>query len=393
MSFSFIQGLLALLLVASLGWWLGRRGRHYIERRSSAEHPGAYFHGINQRLNESREDLQDGLPVAVTGLEANVLAGNLMRRKGEVEHAISTHQSLLSAPGLSSSILSRVRLELARDYIVAGQLDRAERLLLGLIDDAPERQRSACYHLMELYQDQSEWQKAIDTGLKLLPKKSLLRASSAVDEAVLSALSHYSCELATHAMAKNNFHAVRGYLKQALSYDRKCIRASLLLGEAEYNSGNYDQAVKVLREIRKQDALFIPDSIVILARCYEAQGKSDELYDYLQDCMANYPSTGLLLILADEKLRREGHAEAARYMAEALKGQLSQRGVLKLLDYYLPAAEGQEKNKLDTLQQLMSQLLYRKPVYVCQACGFNDQHNHWLCPGCQQWGKMKPLQD
>jgi lipopolysaccharide biosynthesis regulator YciM len=205
-------------------------------------------------------------------------------------------------------------------------------------------------------------------------------------------VAHYYCELATLAMAKNDYHAVRGYLKQALTYDRNCVRASFLLGEAEYNSQHYAEAVKVFHKIRKQDPLFIADSVVLLARCYEALGQPNQLYRYLRDCMENYPSTGLLLVLADEMQRREGNAATARYLEDALKGQSSQRGMAGLLALYQADAEGETKQHMGTLKQLVEQRLHREPAYQCASCGHESRFNHWLCPGCHCWGQVKPVQ-
>jgi lipopolysaccharide biosynthesis regulator YciM len=390
------QSLLSLLLlvaVAAISWWLGRRGRPTIR---PSEAGGQYAQGVNRRLtshdDSTSEDPGRASLQAPETREVSMVTANLLRQKGDLEAAINMHQHLLSAPSLSPQALHHTRLELSRDYIAAGQLERAERLLKDLLDEAPELRHAASLHLMEIYQDEQEWQQAIDTGLGLLPKKSLFKANTS-DSSVLAALSHYYCELATLAMAKNDFHAVRAYLKQALGFDRNCVRASLLLGEAEYNSGHYAHAVKVLRKIRYQDPLFISESIVLLARCYEAQGKADGLYVYLQECMVAYPSASLLLVLADEKNKREGSAEAARYVGEALKRQDSLRGVARLIDYYIADSEGKGREDLAVLKQLTAQLLDPKSEYQCHACGFLGRHNHWLCPACDHWGQMKPVQD
>lgn len=394
---SLIQNLLPFLLAftcIALGWYLGRRAR------PGAVKPGtdpssSYFQGLNKRLISHPEVLKDKLVASPELLpatpQASIIAANLLRQQGRIEEAISSHQALLSAPDLPARSLQLVRLELARDYISAGQLDRAERLLVDLRDQTPELSDLCLQHLMEIYQDQSEWQRAIDAGLALLPKKNLLRGAPD-NTAVLSAISHYYCELAMLAMAKNDYHAVRSYLKQALNYDRNCVRASLLLGEAEYNSQHYAEAVKVLHRIRKQDPAFIADSIVLLARCYEAQGQPQELYRYLHESMTHYPSTSLLLVLADEMQRQEGSVATARYLEKALRGQGSSRGMASLLVLYMADADGEAKQHLGILKQLIDQMLYQEPAYQCHRCGFEARHNHWLCPGCHQWGLMKPVQ-
>jgi lipopolysaccharide biosynthesis regulator YciM len=70
-------------------------------------------------------------------------------------------------------------LELARDYISAGLLDRAGELLLDLETESEEQRDVSRQHLIEIYRSESEWRRAIDVARTLLPRKSLLRGTTA----------------------------------------------------------------------------------------------------------------------------------------------------------------------------------------------------------------------
>ena len=52
-------------------------------------------------------------------------------------------------------------LELARDFVAAGLLDRAENVLISLLND-DELADDARKMLLQIYEQLNEWQKAID---------------------------------------------------------------------------------------------------------------------------------------------------------------------------------------------------------------------------------------
>ena len=98
-------------------------------------------------------------------------------------------------------------LELARDYISAGLLDRAERLLLDLVDESDEQRDIARHHLVEIYRSESEWGRAIEEARALRPRKSLLRSSSPnpqlSGQPIRTQLAHFYCEEALETYTLN----------------------------------------------------------------------------------------------------------------------------------------------------------------------------------------------
>ena len=117
-----------------------------------------------------------------------------------MERAIRIHQNLLARPSLPRAQIHQAHLELARDYISAGLLDRAERLLLDLVAESPEQRRVSQLYLLEIYQSEREWARAIEIASDLLPRKSLLGATATQrpepGQDVGVALPHFYCELA-----------------------------------------------------------------------------------------------------------------------------------------------------------------------------------------------------
>ena len=390
----FLGQFLLIFCAIALGWWLGRRSGRDDPADGEEGAYQQYYRGLNYLLNEQADAATDAfvesLEVNSDTLETHLAVGNLMRRKGEVERAIRIHQNLLARPSLAPTQLHQAHLELARDYISAGLRDRAERLLLDLVVQAPEWRRTSLNHLLEIYQDEREWEKAIDTAAKLLPRRVLRKGGGAAEQAVSQALAHYWCELVGPALQRGDYHAARGFLKQALAHDRHCVRASLLQGEAEYRSGHYRQAIRALQRVRDQDLDFMPEVLPMLRRCYHELDDLAGWRQYLQESLQKTPSTAILLALIEEIRAERGTEAAATFLGEQLLGRPSLRGLSRLIELQENTAQA-TGTELTLLGKLVEQLLAEKPAYQCQRCGFAGRKLHWLCPSCKHWGHIKPI--
>jgi lipopolysaccharide biosynthesis regulator YciM len=385
---------LLILLAIIIGWLLGRRSQlTSADNAASLELNRRYYQGLNYLLNDKPDGALDSfiqaLDVNSETLETHLAIGNLMRRKGEVERAIRIHQNLLARPSLSQEHLHQAHLELSRDYISAGLLDRAESLLLDLAQEAPELKEIAIHHLLEIYQDEREWQQAIETAKQLLPKKLLIKSLSPESTEIIRALAHFHCELAERQFQKNNMREARAYLKDALSYDRDCVRASLILGRIESQTGHYPQAVKAYRKVFQQNPKFVPEIIEPLKQCYQQLNKADEYHQFLRDCVARFPSSATVLALMEWIREQQGEEQAADFISQELTRRPSLRGLFKLVELHLDSSSGRAKENLEMLQLLIKQLLQEKPNYQCKHCGFSGKQLHWLCPGCKQWGEVE----
>ena len=204
--------LLLLVVAIGIGWWLGRRSVPRATEHRTGSIPSDYYRGLNYLL-DGRPDgavdaFIDALEVNSETLETHIALGNLMRKRGEVERAIRIHQNLLARPSLPATQVHQAHLELARDYVSAGLHDRAERLLLDLVQEAPELRTTAHRHLLEIYQSESDWDRAIDIATRLLPRKRRLAGGAPLPdelEQIAIALAHYHCELAAISMQEGRW--------------------------------------------------------------------------------------------------------------------------------------------------------------------------------------------
>jgi len=376
-----------------IGWVLGRRSS------VQAAAFNDYFsgrRGTRRPEDPSLDSMVEDLAADGGSAQTRIALGVQLRRRGEVDGAVRVHEDVLARPSLAVDDAVRARLELARDYTSAGLLDRAEELLLELVQDFPEQARVGRMHLLEIYEIERDWQRAIDVAKALLPRK-LQRDRPAPggmperSQKPALRLAHYCCELAEEARFSGDPGAARQLLQDALSHDKQCVRASMLLSQLEYDAGRYREAAQALQRVRLQDPDYLPETIDLLRQCHDELGDQQSLRTYLLECLALRPTPGLVAAVARDMARADGPAAAGRFLSEQLLKYPSLAGMAQLIGLQLEAAEGKPREEFAMLQNLAHSLVASRPSYRCGHCGFAGKHLHWSCPGCKHWGSIKAI--
>lgn len=206
-----------------------------------------------------------------------------------------------------------------------------------------------------------------------------------------STVAHFHCELAEIANRKQNFDVAYKHLKRALSADRNCVRASLLQGEYALVACNYKAAVKAFKLVKSQDPDFLCEAIPSLMTSYRALGDSRRCFDFLWECLAEYPSVSVILALTELISQRDGDELATQFLSEQLAQHPSLRGLSKLARLYAAQSNADSRSPLKLLQQLLNQFVKDKPSYRCVQCGFSASKLYWHCPGCKNWSTVRPI--
>lgn len=377
-----------LLFVAIvIGWLLGKaeRKKSVTEDSPSSVNKG-YFDGLNLLLNQKQDEAVDlllkTLDVSGDTFETYIVMGSLFRRRGEVDRAIHIHQDLLARTDLSKFQHSAVKLELARDYLKAGVLDRAERLLKEIADDTGPNQLVAWEHLLGIFEQEKEWAESAEVANKLL----------SAGKPVQQRLAHYYCEQAEQNLGVGDIVQARRELKKAFQTDKYCVRASMLTAELETASGNGKEAIKALKKVVDQDPRFVPDTLPSLIENSRALNQMDELSRYLFDCLEKTPSISIVIELSKLVKELEGEEAGAYVLSEYLKKRPSVKGLDRLISVQMQQAAGDVKENLGLLRAFTQRLIKDKPIYRCEECGFDGKTLHWQCPTCKSWGTVKPIQ-
>lgn len=385
-------GLLILVLVAiAIGFALGRRSRQMPEELDAPSLQPHYIQGLNYLLNEQPDaaidSFIDNLAVNSETLETHLALGNLLRKRGEVGRAIKIHQNLLARPGLGAEHSRQVQLELSRDFINAGLLDRAEMLLKELVETAPPAERVQCIeYLIEIYRDEKEWQ----AGIEMINKLPSRRFSRLPDE-WRSVQSHFYCELAEEALQRSDYLTARRHIKSASLADKQSARASLLQADLDYRLGQYKEAIKSLKQVFYQDPALLPVALPLLTTCHRATGSIPQLRVYLNELLGQGALPPVVMALAELMVKEEGGLAAAQFLAAHVSQSPSLKAAEMMLSLQL-AGQDNPPEGMVMADRIIRRLQKTSPQYRCHSCGFGGQHMHWLCPSCKTWSSIKPVE-
>ncbi|MEK7207594.1 MAG: lipopolysaccharide assembly protein LapB [Pseudomonadota bacterium] len=376
-----------LLPLAAASGWLAARLEQKRHARQSLDLPSAYFKGLNFLLNEQPDKAIEVfiqvLEVNSDTVETHLALGNLFRRRGEVERAIRVHQNLIARPALDKEQRSHALLELGQDYLKAGLLDRAESLFLEL-SEIRAHSEQALKLLLHIYQQEKEWEKAI----AIMRKLSRLSGKKLDD-----VIAQYYCELADHAYARKDYSTTRDFLTQAFVADENCVRASMLLGDLEAQQGKYREAIHAWRKIEHQDVHYLGEVAGRIAEGFRKLNDDQGLHDYFQAALQRHGGVALALTFSDIIRNREGVEAAEKFVVAWLRRRPNVHGLHQLLELNLAEANGPARDDLILLRGIIEELRAQHLGYACGQCGFKGKSLHWICPGCNRWNTIKPVQE
>jgi lipopolysaccharide assembly protein B len=380
---------LLLPIAATFGWYMGKRDRG-ATAQVSHQLRRDYFQGLNYLINQQSDKAVDVFiklsEVDSDTAEIHLALGHLFRQRGEVDRAIRIHQNLLARPEIDKRYHIQALFALGQDYLRAGVLDRAEQIFLELVELKEgwneERQNSLSF-LLRVYQQEKAWHKAIEVAKKLAEQTG---------ENTDSTMAQFYCELAEQDARKGQIPSALEHLHQAIKTDPNCVRANIIAGRLAYQTKHYAEAIRHYQQVRVQDEHFIPEIINPLCQCYRALGREDELMEYLQGCLKDFPNILLALTVANYLQRNKGDQAAIEFIANHVKNDSSLRGLNQLIRLYLKSSHESRSEKLAMLQEIIQQLAVNKPSYRCAHCGFAAPILFWDCPGCHHWGSTRPVE-
>ncbi len=374
--------LLILPVFFILGWFAARVDiRQLISESTSL--PAAYFKGLNFLISNQHNKAVDAFSEAIhinnDSLELHFALGSLFRRTGETDRAINMHLNLLDKKELSEGQKEAIKAELAQDYLKAGLFDRAEELFKGL-EDKRYRQ-PALNALLEIFVREREWQQAIETATELERLSGIPFRKE---------IAQYYCELAMNAMIDQQPDQVRMHLANALDANKKCVRANVLLGDLELQSGSHASAISHWKHIEFQDPEYLGLVATKLINSHTAIEKPEEGIALLKNYLENYKLPSLMSALYEATIAEEGPESAAKLARK----ELIRKPSLQTLDQLLQARaladdeDNHSQNDIQLMQQTVRNAIGNRASYHCDQCGFSAKQYHWQCPACNAWESL-----
>lgn len=365
-------------LAVGSGWWLGRRERlPQLRRRSAAII--SYNHLLDAQSDQALRRLAEVLEVNDETFEAHLGVGRQFRQRGELEKATEVHQSLLGRSELGAVQRERVQLELAHDFLAAGELSRAESLLQGLTDSESAVAVQAQRGLLRIYEQEREWERAIEIGDRLAHSEPAARV----------ACGHYHCELAEQLLRRQAGEAAHRHLELALQADPACVRARLILARLAWQQGRGEEAVDHLLQVAGQDATLFPEALPQLLDYTAGSAARERLERFLSRMLeqaGDSRTEPLVLALALVIRERHGLASGIDFLRQRLACQPSLRLIQRLLEWQAEQAASAESA---CLREAVGSLIGHSPAYGCRQCGFQARQLHWQCPTCHGWSVLR----
>lgn len=375
--------LLAFPLFFALGWMAARIDiRHLV--REARTLPRSYLTGLNYLVSEQPDRAIDAFVEAARVdpeiVELRFALGGLFRRRGEIDRAIRMHQELVDREDLAEDLRVRALSDLGQDFLKAGLLDRAEAAFLKLRETG--MREFALKQLLEIYQQEKDWEKAIDAA------RALPHADSTL---MLREIANFHCEIAAGELARGRLESAQGELTRALEVNRQCIRANMLLGDALISRNEVRPALEAWQSIEQQNPVYLALVADRLREGFIKLDQPEQGLTLLRAYLERYPSLDLLDAVFKWELEREGPQAAYNLVREELRRNPTVLGLDKLLEAAMQISTTSERRQdLELIKGLVHTHTRRVARYRCEACGFKARQFYWRCPACGGWETYPP---
>lgn len=374
--------LLALPLFFALGWLAARIDIRQVVQESRSL-PRSYLSGLNFLVNEQPDKAIDSFLEAVKidpqTIELHFALGSLFRRRGETDRAIRMHRNLVDREDLTEDQRLQALAELGQDYLKAGLLDRAEAAFADLrgtrLNDIAMR------YLLEIYQQEKDWAKAIDAANALPDHESVLWRTE---------VANFYCELATSALASSRHDEARQHLEDALEISRSCVRASIVRGDLLVAEGDDSGAIEVWKRVEGQNPVYLSLVAERIMDAHSRLGRVEQGQTLLRSWLDRHSSLDLLDEVFHWELEKAGSRAAYDLVKEELTRNPTLLGLDKLLEAALLEAPAEKRGDIELVKQLIHGHTRRVARYRCDACGFKARQFQWRCPACGGWETYPP---
>ena len=356
-------------------------------KKDSNSIPVEYLQSMNYLLSDQHDKALDSFMSMVNlskdTVETHIILGNMFRNRGEVDRAIRIHQNLIARPELQPKLRQECSLELAKDYLKSGFLDRAEIILIKLSQEV-EKPKQILNYLKEIYETEKEWESAIQIANKI---------QSNTNEDMSDIISHYYCELSElelNTLQDENLDKARKLANKAFSYNKKSLRALILIGDILYVTKNYSDALR--RYLLAYEKY--PDSSYLVLKkiknSYDNLNKNDNFLDFIksfshinspidifsnidQSCSDNLSSKEIFEIYENEFAnKRVNLSQLSDYLNLIQENKLAY-----------------DNKSLNNIKSCIDEHTKKSNLHKCVQCGFKSIKHFWQCPSCHHWSTIK----
>ena len=374
---------LLFVIAIGCGWLLGRfQGRRSANLRMGRDTLPSIDFLLAENNDGALDRLLDVAEISDEAVELYLNLGRIFREKGQTEKSIQLHQNLFARTDLSERSQLDVELELATDFLKAGLLDRAERLLTDLIQEQGHTRKQAARLLVQLYEEEKEWLSILE-----LNKASKLPDLPDITRRVAQA----ACEYADELFGRGDFLESHQYLKLALKINPLCARANVIFAQVAANQGEDHEAVRCYLKALKQDAgvmlVILPEMVECFLKLEDYQGLDKQLANHWQHSHAIEVLVKRVRLLAEQGKQQQ----AIEILLTELFQYPSNQGFFALVEMVVNQKAVLNSSQLMSVYDILRRIVEAESKYVCRSCGFKAIEHHWRCPSCKNWASISSL--
>ena len=368
----------------AMGWFAARVDMRAVLKQAKTV-PTDFYAGVDALVDKNTDvavrafgDVLAKHEDTPEAYELAVSMGKLYRNRGENDKAIALHQKLLDSPDLLGEKRQRVLYELGQDFQNAGLVDRAEHIFQGLKEgNAGTLAREV---LLNIYQQDRDWQKAIEVAQELSHDAQTYQFE----------IAQFYCELAQTALFRSQFADAESNIVQALTYNRKCTRANMLRGDVAMAEQRYQDAIDAYAAIEQQNHAYLSMVGEKLFDAYQALGQAEQGLTVLIGYFRTFPQLDLIDVIYEKALVLRGEEAAAALTAELVRIQPDLRGAYRLLGMQLSTLDPSWRADADMMRGIVGRYARKALMYRCRHCHFKSQVFFWHCPACNKWETFTP---
>ena len=365
---------------------LSRKYRDSIFETQTKIYLNATRHLISGDREQAIQDFLAALEVSKEALEAYFALGELFRTNGEIDKAISVHQSIIARENLSESARVRALKELALDYDEGGLMDKAidsyKDLLLINKED-----RDCIQSLCTIFEAVEDWDDAIKYR-KLLSKVTNVSQDKTI--------SHILIQKGYTALYEGDVNSAIELMNAAISHAPSLsVKVfSIILNLVD---GDTDQAKSLSHDFLNE---YPQKSRVLLTSLKENEKLKNHFpkYETSFESLISYFLTSfkdknineydyMLFKLYFIQRQEEESSNEEKLLKEILKNDIPVKQKLliqiDLIDALLQDGKVEEAKNIISTMRLKGQ--DQKIINQCYNCGYESNHYFWRCPQCHQW--------
>ena len=356
-------------------------------KKDSNSIPVEYLQSMNYLMSEQHDKALDSFMSMVNlnkdTVETHIILGNMFRNRGEVDRAIRIHQNLIARPELQPKLRQECSLELAKDYLKSGFLDRAETILIKLSNEV-EKPGQILNYLKEIYETEKEWNKAIQIANKI---------QSNTNKDMSDIISHYYCELAElelNILKDGNLDKASKIAYKAFGYNRESLRTLILIGDISYMTKNYADALKRYLLVYEK----YPDSSYLVIKkiknTYDNLNKKESFLDFIKS-FSHINSPIDIFSNVDQSYSEN---LSSKEIFEIYENEFANKRVnlSQLSDYLSLIQENKvafDNKSLNNIKSCIDEHTAKSNLHKCVQCGFKSVKHFWQCPSCHHWSTIK----